>query len=256
MVKGGVFITVRAGSTRLPAKALRLVDDEPIIGYLIERIKGATFCAPDDIILCTTTLPEDNVFDQVAERYGISVFHGNPDNIVKRHHQCASDRGYAFVVNVDGDDILCDPRYIGMIFSLFKDGAEEQVIKSEGLPFGVNSMGYKKEVLDYVIENYSQSIMETGWGKYVTDTTLFRIRTIQADAEEQMDNLRLTLDYAEDWRVFEAIIHGLLLHNRRATHLDVLRFLRENPQIPTWNAGVEEAYWKNFAIGQEKDKNT
>ncbi len=47
----GILITVRTGSTRLPGKALLEVNNKPIIGYLIDRLK---YCVDNlaELIIC------------------------------------------------------------------------------------------------------------------------------------------------------------------------------------------------------------
>ena len=48
-----VFIPIRLSNTRLPKKAMKLVDGKPIILYLIERIKKSKKIR--NVIICTTT---------------------------------------------------------------------------------------------------------------------------------------------------------------------------------------------------------
>lgn len=245
MQKGGVFITVRRGSTRLPAKALREIAGEPVLGYLIERTK-AYLPQGVKLLICTTTEPDDGVFDEIAARYGIGVFHGSRDNIILRHYDCAVANGMDFAVNLDGDDILCDPAYIARICGRFLDGAPQQVVKTEGLPFGVNSFGYRTDTLKSILDQAEQSKMETGWGQIVYDADRFDILTIPCEETEKQDGLRLTLDYPEDWEVMERLINAVLLVNRHAPQSAIMDYVRAHPQIMDINRGVDEKYWENF----------
>ena len=64
-----ILITVRTGSTRLPKKALIEINGKPTIEYLIERVKQSKFA--DNIILCTTKLPEDDILCKLAQKNNI-----------------------------------------------------------------------------------------------------------------------------------------------------------------------------------------
>ena len=55
--KFGYIIFVRLGSKRLPGKALRKINNKPILGYIIERVKKIK---PNyKIIIATTSLKRD-----------------------------------------------------------------------------------------------------------------------------------------------------------------------------------------------------
>ena len=53
MVNFDVFIPVRLSNTRLPNKAMKLVDEKPIILHLIERLQNSKKIR--NVVVCTTT---------------------------------------------------------------------------------------------------------------------------------------------------------------------------------------------------------
>ena len=77
-----VFITARMGSTRFPGKHLKEICGKPVIEQMISRIKQAKL--PSSIVLCTTYLSEDDVFEDIANRCNINIFRGHPTDILKR----------------------------------------------------------------------------------------------------------------------------------------------------------------------------
>ena len=76
--KTGIFIGVRMKSTRLPKKALLEMSGRMLIEHLIDRLKFSKL--KDVIVLCTSTLPEDGILTEVAEKNGISFFQGNAED--------------------------------------------------------------------------------------------------------------------------------------------------------------------------------
>jgi spore coat polysaccharide biosynthesis protein SpsF len=139
-MKSAVFIPVRMKSTRLPNKALLEIKGKPVIEHLIDRVKLAKL--PDLIVLCATKHPEDEILVGVAQKNGICYFQGSEKDILDRYLKAALKFGVDFIVNVDGDDVFCDPEYMDRVIELFvKTGAD--FIKCEGLPFGAAPSGIK-----------------------------------------------------------------------------------------------------------------
>lgn len=252
MMRAGGLITVRLGSTRLPRKAMRKVNGREIITYLIRRTKY--FCSGSlDLYICTTTEPENDEFDELADSLGVGIFHGDIHNILKRHLQCARANNLDFVLNVDGDDILCNPDYMKKIVEL-AERRDCDVIKTEGLPFGTNSMGYYADVIEKTLDTVPQDILETGWGRVITDPSINRIRAIKAKENERLDAARMTLDYPEDFAFFTKVIEDLIKDRADVSQGEIIDYLKAHPEVVAINSGLKEEYWNNLNKSFEKEK--
>ena len=87
MNKNGILITVRTGSSRLPQKALIKIADLCTIEYPILAAKRSKHC--DKIVLCTTTLKEDDVLCELANKHGIEYFRGSvKDKLDRWYNAC------------------------------------------------------------------------------------------------------------------------------------------------------------------------
>jgi spore coat polysaccharide biosynthesis protein SpsF len=75
-----VFIPIRLGSSRLPKKPLIEIKGKSLIEHLIERVKTAKL--PNQIVLCTTTKPEDSVFIDIARKCNVKCFRGSEKDIL------------------------------------------------------------------------------------------------------------------------------------------------------------------------------
>lgn len=250
-MKPGILITVRTGSTRLPKKALMEVNKRPIISYLIERIKRETK-GRYKIVICTTRLEEDMVLQGIAKEYGVDFFQGDPENIIKRHLECAESFGFDFVVNVDGDDILCSPEYISEIIELAKDTSEYEVIKTAHLPLGMNVMGYEKSVLEKILFSITNEKIDTGWGQLINDENKFKIYKFPGKGSEILE-ARLTLDYEEDFGLFKSIIENFLVGKSDAKTSDIIEYLKLNSVLIEKNIHLNEVYWHNYYSKRVKE---
>ena len=81
--KFACFITVRTASSRLPKKALLKLKGKTVLEHLIERVKCVQH--PVQIVVCTTTLDEDDVIRDIAENHAVACYRGpSADKVVRR----------------------------------------------------------------------------------------------------------------------------------------------------------------------------
>lgn len=243
-MKTAVFITVRLGSIRLPKKALMEIKGRSIIEHLIDRVKLAKL--PDLIVICTTLNPKDDALEEIAKKNNAECFRGSEENIIERHLGAAKKFGVDFIVNVDGDDIFCDPVYIDKVIGRWKKTGAD-VVKTEGLPFGANSFGYTASTLKKICEMKGRGVTDTGWGGYFLEPGLFKVETIIAEEELKYPDFRMSLDYPEDFKFFKAVFDRLYEPGKIFPLKDIVSLLIKNPEIANINQGIQKAYEERFA---------
>lgn len=242
-MKTAVFIPVRTRSTRLPKKPLLEIKGKKVIEHLIERAKLSK--TPDLIVLCTTKNPDDKILVEIAKRNNIKYFRGSEKDVLKRYLDAAIKYNVGFIVNVDGDDILCDPEFIDKTIKHFKS-TDADFIKYEGLPLGASPCGIKVNALRKVCELKAETDTETGWKKYFTDTHLFKVACIEVkDKKLRHPEIRMTLDYPEDYKFFKTVFDRLY-NDKTFTLREVLRLLEKEPDIADINKHLQSKYWKYF----------
>jgi len=232
------FITVRMKSTRLPKKALLEIEGRTTIEHLIGRVKAAKL--PDVVVLCTSTHPDDEVLVEIAKRNGIKAFRGNPEDKLDRYLQAARKHRVDFIVNVDGDDILCDPDLIDKTIEHFKR-TQADCIVWRGFPVGAVPTGIKVEALEKVCQLKEEKDTEV-WGGYFTDTGLFKVEYLEAGKDLKHPEFRMTLDYPEDLEFFRAVFKKLYVPGKIIPLRKVVHFLERNPDIVRINERVQKMY--------------
>jgi spore coat polysaccharide biosynthesis protein SpsF len=244
MPKIAVFIPVRLGSSRLPRKPLIEVKGKSLIEHLIDRAKAAKL--PNLVVLCTTTQPEDRIFVNIAKKSGAECFRGSEHDILKRYLDAALKYNVDFIVNVDGDDVFCDPELMDKTAETFlKTGAS--FVKWNNLPLGATPVGVKVDALRKVCEIKDTLNTETGWGAYFTDTGLFDVEYLEPeDNELKHPEIRITVDYPEDLELVKEVYDRLYVPGKLFTLKDILSLLKKEPALAEINKGVQEEYWKRF----------
>ncbi|MBC7113852.1 MAG: hypothetical protein H5T34_07580 [Candidatus Methanomethyliales bacterium] len=238
-MKSAVCIAVRTKSTRLPKKALLKIKGKTVIEHLIDRLKVAKL--PNMIILCTSTSPEDDVLIEIANKNGINYFRGSEDDKLERFLGAADKYNLDFIVCVDGDDLFCDPEYIDKIIETFVRTQADYITCRE-LPLGVSANGIKVEALRKVCGIKDETDTEV-YGGYFTETGLFKVEFLKVDDDAlRHPEIRMTLDYKEDYEFFKKIFEELYRPGHVFSLKEIMTLLMEKKDILLINKEVQQKY--------------
>jgi spore coat polysaccharide biosynthesis protein SpsF (cytidylyltransferase family) len=248
----GIFITARLGSTRLYQKHLIEIEGKPMIKWLAERFNFGFLNEIQEkkikIFIATSDNKENILFESIFINCEIEIFYGSDVNIPLRHLECAKANNIDYILSVDGDDILCSVEASKIVLEkLLKTG---KIVKSKGLPLGMNVMAYSTLFLEKSLMNNSYEKLETGWGKIFdqNDETI-----VEFQNNFNYKNIRMTLDYKEDVRFFNNVIIGIGNEINSISDKDLIESIIKN----NWNKENEnliETYWKNFNEQKKLEK--
>lgn len=249
MMKTGILITARLGSTRLKQKHMLKVREKPIIYYLIERIrrefKEEIAKNKIEIVITASDEPGNRAFEELGIA-NLKVFYGSIHNIPLRHLQSVESFGLSHIISVDGDDILCSVAGMRAIYDSFLSG--DDYVKTAGLPFGMNVMGYSRSFLESSVKSHRYDTLETGWGRIFNTSML---KTIEMGLIED-ERLRFTLDYEEDYQFFCGIIELLGDAVYTATDQEILDLVFKDG-LWRLNEKVCREYWQNFYKQRDRE---
>ncbi len=238
-MKSAIMIAVRMKSTRLPKKSLLKIKGRTIIEHIIDRLKTAKL--PNLIVLCTSTQPDDEILAEIAKKNNIESFRGSPEDKLGRFLGAAKKYGVDFIVSVDGDDVFCDPEFIDKTIEAF-NRTDADYITCNDLPLGAASHGIKVKALEKIFKLKAETDTEV-YGGYFTETGLFKVEYLKVEDEElKHPEIRMTLDYQEDFEFFKAIFDELYSSGRVFTLKEILALLKRKPQIVEINKAVQEKY--------------
>lgn len=242
-MKKAIFITVRSGSSRLPKKALLEIINKPTIEHLIQRIKLSK--KADIIVLCTTELEEDEILCQIAERNNIYFYRGSVSDKLERWLGAAKMYDVEFFVTVDGDDLFCEPELIDIGFEQYEK-SKPDFIEGKDLICGAFTYGIKTAALEEVCEIKDTDDTEMMW-VYFKDTGLFKTEILEkVPAIFMRPEIRMTLDYEDDFKFFKTIIEHFINEKKENFNLrDVVDFLDKNPKVIKINQYLKQRFLEN-----------
>tara|TARA_R100000008_G_scaffold85753_1_gene76538 strand:+ start:2914 stop:3657 length:744 start_codon:yes stop_codon:yes gene_type:complete len=233
-----IFISVRTNSSRLPNKAILDLCGKPSIQYLIENLKNSKFA--NKIILCTTERQDDDILCKIAKSSGIKIFRGSEKDKLLRWLGACEQYGVEFFVNVDGDDLFFDFELADLCLS---QSAGVDFIDGRGLYNDV--YGIRAECLRIVCETKNSKDTEFIRPHFVDPKKRFVIQEIKnVPPKYKKKNIRMTLDYLEDFVFFESVIEHFKLSKTKMTFDGILELLKNKPELIEIN-WFREKEWRD-----------
>tara|TARA_B110000967_G_C18885897_1_gene563962 strand:- start:298 stop:1032 length:735 start_codon:yes stop_codon:yes gene_type:complete len=194
-----IFLTARLKSVRLKRKVLLEVNAIPIIQYLINRILKNTDIK---IILCTSTNKQDDDLIDFARKISLEYYRGSEEDVLDRYYQTALNFNIDKFYIIYGDEPFID---IDLMLETFKnmDQNKSQFVDNSSYIDGTFGYGMTFKAISHVVKSKIFTDLEV-WGDFVR--SLGEIEVIPNVFEGNKSKVRLTIDYKEDFIVFQEIL--------------------------------------------------
>lgn len=224
-------------SIRLPLKPLRIIEDKPMIEHMIDRLKLAEL--PSEIILCTSTSPQDDVLIDIAEKNGIRHFRDSELDVLERLKNAAEHYKIDLIASTTGDNPFTDPHFIDKLVEYHMERGLDYSA-TRGLPLGVNSHVVTLNALKKACDLKEEERTEI-WGDYFVDTGRFTIGFLEVKDEElRHPEIRMTVDTPTDLRFMREIFRRLYKPGKIIDLRKVMRLLKRNPELCAINEQIQQ----------------
>jgi spore coat polysaccharide biosynthesis protein SpsF len=244
-VKIGLLITARLKSTRLPRKVLRPIHGRPMLAHMIDRLKLAK--RPSAIILCTSTLEEDEPLAALAVQERVECYRGDPDDVLQRLTDAAREFAIDTVISCTADNPFVDPEYIDRLADLHI-AEHNDFTRVEGLPFGTFSYALSTAAMLQACQIKDAKDTEV-WGPYFTETGVFRAGVLQVtDPAVRRPELRLTVDTPEDFAVVCGVFDALHEEGKVFSLRQIVQLCDQHPELAGLNAHISQKAAKPIRV--------
>jgi spore coat polysaccharide biosynthesis protein SpsF len=230
------IIQARMQSDRLPGKVLLPLEGKPILWHIFFRLAKSKLI--DDICISTSTNPTDDKIEKFAHKYGIKIFRGSEENLVKRHSDAAKKFAADVIVRITGDCPLVDPQIVDEVIEAYLEDKKLDFVsnsKTKTYPIGLDVEVFPVKTLEKIFSISEDSVFY----EYFISNYIFENPSIFKSKGISLNNpnlLRWTLDYPEDYIFFKKIFGALYLDNKIFHMDDVLNFLEEHIEISKINS--------------------
>jgi perosamine synthetase len=221
-MNSAIFLSVRTGSSRLPNKSVLKIHNKYTIEYVIDNLKKSE--KTDKIILCTTRKSEDDILCKIAENNNIKVFRGSERNKIRRWYFAAVEYDVDNIVTVDGDDLFFDVRLADMCFHQIK---KSDFVNGQGLYNDV--YGFKIKTLQNILDFAKGNIIEPHEiTRFLSNKNINTEKLVNVPKLFEKKDIRMTLDYEEDFLFFENVIKNI---RGDLTLENILEYLDKNKEV-------------------------
>ena len=227
-----IIIQARTGSTRLPCKVLRFLDDKMVIDHVVERLQRSLLASK--VIVATTNEKQDDIIEDICRERKFPYYRGSEKDVLRRYYETAKQFQSDIIVRVTSDCPLVDPHYIDLMIQYFLqhnlDYVGPKYVGNHNFPDGFNGEvfrfsklkeAYKKadafqreHVTTYLIKHYKvkEFIYPINYDNYKID----------------FSKLHLSLDTSEDYLLLQKIFRNVYSLKPYFTLEDVLDYLNDN----------------------------
>ena len=232
-------------SSRLPGKVLLPLAEKPALERLIERLARSVYI--DQIVVATTTNADDDPIIALAERLNVGYFRGSEFDVLGRVLGAAKEYGADIICEVTGDCPALDHRLIDRGVEEFFSHDVDYCgnVNPLSLPIGFDSQVFPTSILDDVSRLTQDPIDRVHVSYYIyRHPERFRLFNWSVDGELFWPELRITLDEQGDYELLQEIFTRLLPVKEDFSAIDVIRLLREHPELVELNKHIrqKEAY--------------
>jgi spore coat polysaccharide biosynthesis protein SpsF len=189
-----VILQARMGSSRLPGKVLAPLGDRSVLAQCIARLLAAQV---GEVIVATTTRPEDEAVVAEAHAAGVAVSRGPVDDVLARFVSAAAGWTGPYVVRATADNPFVDIDCAARLLRVLDAGADYAV--EEGLPVGATVEAMRVEVLREAGELAATPYEREHVTPFIRQSVdRFAVRSVPAPFELRRPSLRLTVDTRQD----------------------------------------------------------
>ena len=205
MTKTVAIVQARMGSFRLPKKVLKRLGSKTVLQTVLERLRLATRI--DEVCCATSGLAEDDEVADEAKRHGFYVFRGEHQDVLNRYASAATELQAHIVVRVTSDCPSVDPKIVDDLLALREranaDYASNNMPRS--WPIGMDVEVFTNAALQETNRCATNANHREHVSPWMRVAKTLR-RTNLCAKQASLNDIRLTIDYLDDYKFFEYLI--------------------------------------------------
>jgi spore coat polysaccharide biosynthesis protein SpsF len=236
-----VIVEARTSSTRLPGKILFEVLERPLLELMIERLRNIKLI--DDIIVATTIKKEDDIIVSLCNKLDIPTFRGSENDVLGRVLNASKEFNTEIIVEITSDNPLVDPNLCDEVIKSYINNCPKFDIVSHHVPLGLcNAHVFSANLLGYIDKiTKHPTDREHVVNFFMKNPDDFEIFHFEPERNLLRPELRLTMDYKEDYEVIKSIYENLYTIKPNFTSYDIIKYLDNNPKIKNLNKDCIQA---------------
>jgi len=233
----GIILQARLGSTRYSNKILKeIYNGKTILDLVIDRILIAL--PNTQLVVATTNNLKDNSICDFLKNKKINYFRGSENNVLLRFINTAKEYDFTNILRVCSDNPFIDIPSLIKLKNTFEFSKVDycSFLINNNLPSIKSHLGFWAEAVKLSALQQIKNLTDNP--KYLEHVTNyiyenkndFKIKYIDAPNELIYDNIRLTVDTKNDFKVIKLILEKM--HNNDLLNsIKILDVIKKNKNI-------------------------
>ena len=203
------------------------IGGKSMLQHLTDRLSVSQYL--DDIIICTSTHPDDAILIDKAKEWKVKSFAGSERDVLNRFTMAAQKFDSDHIVRVTGDNPLTCPVAIDRMIERHVE-TDADYTRTNDLPVGVAA-----EVMNVrMLEPLARLIPDPTYSGYMVlyafDPEHFHCEVLTASPEVNRPNYSLTVDTPDDLAFMRHIFKNVKHGEAGPAIVDVVKFLDLNQE--------------------------
>ncbi len=237
IMKIGIIVQVRMGSSRYPGKVLKQIQGKTMLELQYERLKRCH--GADTIIYATSSKKVDDPIQTLCDELSIKLFRGSEENVLERYYKAAILNDLDVVIRTNGDCPFIDANEIDKMIEIWKEKYPNydyiSNILEESFPLGMHIEIFKLDSLKRVYdENISNSDREHVTPYIYRNPKKFKVMNVLNEID--LSKHRWTVDYEEDFIFVKEIYKRLGIDNSSFTMAEIVDLIQKEPHLQEINS--------------------
>lgn len=235
------IIQARMGSSRLPGKVLMPLAGQPVLWHIIHRLRK---CRTVSVVaVATSDLPCDDQLADWCQTQGVPIFRGSESNVLQRFALVIEVLNPEIIIRVCGDSPMVDPQTIDrLVDALLREDAEHSTEEKDIDSIHEGFSPFTRNAFDRLLREAADDpvAIEHVTAYFQKHPERFLNIAIPVLPEHRFSGARMSIDTPSDLHFMEEVYTRLAVPAGKADVADVVRLLRDNPELLHINCHVRQ----------------
>ena len=210
-MKIGIITQARTTSYRLPLKILLKANEETLLETHLKRLKLTKY----PVFVATTLNAADDIIVKICHEHNFQFYRGSESDVLARFYECATLYQLDIIVRATSDCPLIDTdsitngvkAYIAAVGQFNKHDLlymSNTIVRT--FPKGMDFEIFSYKMLEMAHQNATTKSEREHVTPYFYEGKEKEIKLIDILNQKNTSNLRITLDYLEDYSLIKTLI--------------------------------------------------
>lgn len=241
LMKIGIVIQARMGSSRLPGKVLMDIGGQPLLSYIHSRLNHLN--ERYSLIVATTVNNKDDILADFCFGHKIKFWRGPELDVLSRFFQLSTLEDFDIIVRLNADCPFLDAEFVQNKIEIFLEKMPEidyaSTILKETYPLGIHVEIMTMAALTWAYNQCDNPELREHVTPFIyQNPSLFKLFGFQS--AQNNSNLRLTIDYPEDAAFVTEVLRLLREKQMDETVDNIVNLLKNSNNLIAYNQHIKK----------------